>query len=203
MTRRCVLAVFVAGLLIGGGAPAAESYDAPSRTAYLRRALAALRASPPAELAALQDALDRAQRTTCHSSSHDLNVRCLARTGVQQCPGAEDRDRCLLVADLAVTNKLSESSFVSVAQRYELMRTEKRYREAFRAVLHQERAQLATELLLAGPGCAVDDDVDASGAAGGDDCLASAVDAFCAGQSKRSWHHCAAALIWFMAGAAQ
>lgn len=190
MTTRAVLAVAAVGIVLGSGALASEVYDQEARVAYLVRALAAVRASPSAELEALQDALDRAQRLSCLSSSHDLNVRCLARAGVRGCRDAAEPDRCLVVADVAVTHKLSEDGFVGVAQRYELMRTEKRYREAFRAVLHQERAHLATELLLAGPSCGDDDH-----------CLARAIDAHCARQSARSWQHCAAALTWFIAGA--
>jgi hypothetical protein len=184
-------------LLVFGAAPAlaGEPYDTGARVAYVTEALEAARATPLDVLDDTRHFLDVAERNRCKSAFHRLRVACLVEEAKRACRarrGKENRRRCTRYADLIVVNKLSESRFLSAAEKYAIMRDHVDYRKALRAELRRRYAGIATAFL--GTRRAACRPSDAG-------CLAAGVDAYCMEYTEThdlSWHQCAAALTWFI-----
>jgi len=172
-------------------------------TAYVARALAAVRGLGPAGCDELDRTLYAAARSQCHADSGTPTVQCLigaARAACAAGAGGGDRARCEAAADVVVANLRSQTSLIDDATRIRLVRGSADYRAALAGELHRRYAVLASELVLAGAG---DDE-------------AQAIDALCAQRDRElhacqagdaacvpslPWSRCVAALVWFIGAA--
>lgn len=181
------------------------SIDPLARTAYVARALAAVRSLGPAGCAELDRALYDAARARCRADAGTPAARCLVDAGRAACAGAADRARCEAAADVIATNLRGQTALVDDATRFRLVRGSADYRTALAAELHRRYAVLAAELVLTG--------ATGSPSAPGDD--ARAIDELCAHRDRAlhacqaqdaacvpslPWSRCVAALVWFVGG---
>jgi hypothetical protein len=215
MPRRAAAIAVLAGLAgWAAAAPAAADprattsphwIDPASRTAYVARALAAVRGLGPTGCAELDRALYDAARARCRADAGTPAASCLVDAARAACAGAADRARCEAAADVIATNLRGQTALVDDATRFRLVRGSADYRTALAAELHRRYAVLAAELVLAG--------ATGSGAATGDD--ARAIDELCANRDRAlhacqaqdtacvpslPWSRCVAALVWFVGG---
>lgn len=182
---RRVLVLAVVAMLAGPARAEAPGYGREQRVAYLERALGAVRAMAPAEVIALEDALQAGARNQCKASYGLPPVNCLLQVANTYCearPSAE-RSGCHLVADVALTNQLGETEWVDERTRIKLMNASGGFRVAMRAELRTRYAALAAEMTLT-----------ASGASPAD-----RIDGLCAGTRRTlTWQRCAAAITWYI-----
>jgi hypothetical protein len=195
---RCAAAVAaLAGLVIAAPAAAAAP---EARTAYVARALAAVRSLGPAGCTELDRALYDAARARCRADAGTPAASCLIAAARAVCAGAADRARCEAAADVIATNLRGQTALVDDATRFRLVRGSADYHTALATELHRRYAVLAAELVLASP-------------AAGDD--ARAIDELCAHRDRAlhacqagdaacvpslPWSRCVAALVWFVGG---
>jgi hypothetical protein len=166
----------------------AQPYARDARVAYLGRALDAIRGLGADGRAALEGSLYRGARQTCRGASGVPSIKCLLDLGVTTCRSAPAADACLVAADVILANGRAETEFVDEATRARLVASGGDYRASMRVELDKRYAALATDLVLAEPGADRD--------------LAARIDRFCARREKPpAWQRCAAALVWFVAGA--
>jgi hypothetical protein len=173
-----------------------------ARTAYVARALAAVRSLGPAGCAELDRALYDAARARCRADAGTPAASCLIAAARAACTGAADRARCEAAADVIATNLRGQTALVDDATRFRLVRGSADYHTALAAELHRRYAALAAELVLAGGAAALGDD-------------ARAIDELCAHRDRAlhacqagdaacvpslPWSRCVAALVWFVGG---
>jgi hypothetical protein len=182
---RRVLVLAFAGMLAGPARAEAPSYGREQRVAYLEQALGAVRAMAPAEIAALEDALQAGARNRCKASYGQPPVSCLLQVANAYCQArpAAERPGCHLVADVALTNQLGESELVDERTRIKLMNASAGFRAAMRAELRARYAALAAEMTLTATGTRPADQIDE----------------LCTGTRRTlTWQRCAAAIIWYI-----
>lgn len=181
----------VGGVLMS--TPEGGAYLASARTQEIEHSLSALSETPLERLEDARRYIDVMARNACTSTSYRLQSSCLTQAARRNCRSERRRsrrERCLRFMDVLVTNKLSERAFISENEKYELMKTYQDYRGALRQELRQRYGALAAGLSLAST-CAGDDP----------GCVAQAIDAYCLGRAESeslAWHHCTAALTWFV-----
>ena len=166
----------------------------PDRTAYVGRALAAVRELGADRRASLDRALYDAARTRCHADAGPPTAACLVDAATAICAG--DR-RCEAAADVIATNLRAVNAWVDQATRFKLVRGSADYHAALAGELHRRYAALAAELAIAG----------------GSD--AAAIDRLCSDRDRTlhvcrdddaacvpslPWSRCVAALVWFAGG---
>jgi hypothetical protein len=187
MTRALVIACVLA---FGGAAPAEETHRAEQRIAYLERALAALRATPPEALAQSAHYAQVMSRSSCASDVERLQIECLMTASRQYCrKKGDDVARCSLALDVIVARLLGDGQLIPTEKRYEIMARAKDYR----AELERESRRLAGAL-------AVDFRLR-MGEAATDAQLARNLDRYClaAGDDNgMPWQACASSLLWFI-----
>lgn len=196
----------LAGLAVAAVAARAAADPLP-RTAYVARALAAVRSLGPAGCAELDRTLYDAARARCRADAGTPAASCLIDAARAACAGAADRARCEAAADVIATNLRGQTALVDDATRFRLVRGSADYRAALAAELHRRYAVLAAELVLAGPA------TTSGSATTGDD--ARAIDELCARRDRAlhacqagdaacvpslPWSRCVAALVWFVGG---
>ena len=186
-----------------GGVAGAEPLP---RTAYVARALAAVRGLGAAGADELDRALYNAARSQCHADAGTPTVKCLIEAARAACagPGGGDRARCEAAADVAITNLRGQAALIDDATRVRLVRGSADYRAALAAELRRRYAVLAAELVV----------TDSGRGGGGDE--AAAIDALCADRDlvlhacqpgdaacvpSLPWSRCVAALVWFVGAA--
>ena len=197
MTRALATAVacaLVAVAVVVAAAPrraAAEpTHGAAERVAYLERAMAALRATPPATLAQASDYAHLINRSSCASAVERLKVECLMTASRQYCKKrGSDAQRCAADLDVVVSRMLGDAQLISTEKRYQIMTRYKDYRRE----LARESRRLAGALAV--------DVRRRMGDAGSDAELARKLDQYCLAtgdENAMSWQTCASSLLWFI-----
>jgi hypothetical protein len=188
-------------LVLVACALATASADAPTlaarrdqRVAYIAKLLEAIRASDPTTLANVVKYITAVERNNCRAPEQNLRLGCLLEAVAQNCKqrDAAARERCQLISDVIVTNRLSEPIFIPKDVRYRLLDEHRDFKLALARELRAQYATRAAELAMSRhfPG---------SGAS--DSALAGALDGYCAdvaGTRGLSWQYCVAALVWFV-----
>ncbi|MEO0459753.1 MAG: hypothetical protein AAF219_02830 [Myxococcota bacterium] len=175
-------------------------YSIAERQGYLEEALLGLTALPSDKVNDIRRYVDAISRTKCRSEVDRLRIQCLLQATRRNCRGfaaGDSRTHCEAASDVIVVNKLAEEAFLSVETRYEIMKKRDFRRELTRE-LDRRYATLTADLVVSGKvsKCAQDDHL----------CQSRGIDAYClehADQSDLSWHHCAAAIAWFIATSAR
>jgi len=158
--------------------------------AYVERALAALRATPPAELQQATDYAHVLNRSSCASAVERLKVECLMTASRQYCKKrGSDAQRCAADLDVVVSRMLGDAQLISTEKRYQIMTRYKDYRRE----LGRESRRLAGAL-------AVDFHLR-MGEAASDAELARKLDQYCLAtgdENAMPWQACASSLAWFI-----
>ena len=171
----------------------ATPYERTDRIGYIQRMLDALRATDRTTLNNFRNYIHVVDQNRCRSAYTDLRTSCLLEAAKRNCyqkrGGRKARQKCRLVSDVIVTNKLGEKEFIDTQTKYRIMSAHKKYRQEVRKELWRRYAELVTEFSLSGhyPG-------------GGDE-LAAGIDGYCLrsmNQRGLSWQYCVAALAWFV-----
>ena len=178
----CALAGGALAVAASGGGAASGGRD--ERVEYIAGALDAVRGLGGDGRASLEDVLYTGARTRCRGAHGPPAPGCLLELARETCG---DRAACQLAADVVLVAITSEHDLVAEQTRRRRVATSPDYRAAMRSELHQRRALLAAELVLAAPG--------------GDDALPARIDRFCARrQADPAWQRCVAALVWYIGG---
>jgi len=189
MTRAIAMLVVLAAAAAHGDTPSTRE-----RASYITSLLDTLATTDGPLRTAMSNYIYTVDRNKCQAPVESLHVGCL-RAATQRYCQAHFRDvaRCTRLADVIVTNRLSEPWFVPTDVRYALMEKHRDYRAALERELRQHHAIVVTELAMSRhfPGSG------ASNAA-----LATGIEAFCREQASlrdMSWQYCVAAIVWFIA----
>ncbi len=180
--------------LVPGPVSSEPVYARGPRTAYIADTLAAFEDTSAAVLADTQQYLYVVRRNQCRGATlASLEVGCLVEAARRNCRQQRrtSRSHCDAVSDVIVTNLLSENEFISRATRMDIMQAHKDYRAALTRELRRRYAALVTEMSLTTLRTSRPDRAD----------LAAAIDEYCrdvAGSRDVSWHHCTAAIVWFI-----
>ncbi len=198
-----------------------QSTDSASfgeRAAFIEKAIAAIAQTDVAVLTRLRSGLLSHITTRCQGIKPRLVVRCIIEAASVLCPtsssmsgASETRSgtsevaktightlapaRCKAIVDIAATNFLGESSFVSAAERTRLVETADHFRVALDRELTRRYAQLALAMMAAVPFPLLAESPSS---------LAISIDGFCVGRARQatlSYQRCSAALVWFIAHA--
>lgn len=185
------LAIASLALAMTAGAPAvSDGYAPESRARAIGEMLDALQSISRARLDALQNDLYLGSRQKCRAALGVPTAACLidlAGAICRQRP-APQRAQCRLVADVIITNQLSESELIDDKTRAKLMGAEEGFRAALQSELETHYAALVSELALTGAGR---DSAD----------LPRAIDAFCVERARSralAWQRCVAAIVWYI-----
>jgi hypothetical protein len=192
VSARAIALALVALALVAGRARAEETHRAEARVRYLAATLAAVRATPPAELRQTSEYARTLARGACSASVERLKVECLMTAARRYCKQrGEDADRCGRDFDVVISNVLADEQLIPPLKRYEIMRTNKDYRRALAAELRRLQGALAVDFRLR------------TGDAADDAALAAHMDQFCLATSDETnlaWQTCVSSLVWFIAG---
>jgi hypothetical protein len=170
-------------------AAADAKHDVPERVAYLERALAALRATPAAELAQANDYAHVLNRSSCASAVERLKVECLMTASRQYCKKRSDAGRCAADMDVVVSRMLGDAQLISTEKRYQIMTQSKDYRRELARESRRLAGALAVDFRLR------------MGDATSDAELARKLDQFCldtGDDHAMPWQACASSLLWFI-----
>lgn len=184
---RAVVAAGLIAALAPAPAGADSGYGEKARIAYLGAQLEAIRATGAADLATLADEIYQGGRSKCQTASTRLRIACLIELGREVCalrPGT----RCMLIADVIVTNLLGENQFVDREARFEIMSAADDFRPALVHELRARYAALVTEMVVSRELAAAPD-------------LNAGIDRFCIayGHARElPWQRCVAAIIWYV-----
>jgi hypothetical protein len=187
--RALVFGVGLALALLGAPrfAAADATHGAGERVAYLERALAALRATPPAELQQATDYAHVLNRSSCASAVERLKIECLMTASRQYCKKrGSDAQRCAADMDVVVSRMLGDAQRISTEQRYQIMTHYKDYRRELARESRRLAGALAVEFRLQ------------MGDAANDAELARKLDQYCLDQNDMPWQTCASSLLWFI-----
>jgi hypothetical protein len=188
VSRALVIACLLA--VAAGDAVAEETHGAEQRVAYLERALAALRATPPQALAQAANYAQVMSRSSCASEVLRLKVECLmtaSRTFCRKKGG--DAQRCAADMDVVVAKLLGDAQLIPAERRYQIMMHTKDYRGELARESRRLAGALAVEFRLK------------MGEAKSDAQLARNVDQYCLASSDENampWQACASSLLWFV-----
>jgi len=166
-----------------------QSYSPKHRAQIVEKSLRALRNTALDELRSWQGRVDRISAGLCDSPFHARNTRCLLKQAGRFC-GVESslqQERCALVMDILLTNKLSEQRFLDRRARYVLME-QSNFRAAMRKQLEFRYAQWVIGLSMS---------IEFSKHVP----LPVRIDRYCerAGRDERlSWQRCVAATVWYI-----
>jgi len=181
-------------LLIATPALGQGTYSKYSRVQRVALSIEAIKNTKPAQLEDTYKYLSVMKRNKCRSSLERLQVQCLIKKAHRYCTGITKSQRryCMMYADVITVNQLSESAFITDAQRYLIMKNHRNYRARLRQELNRQYSALATAF-VASPQYVCDAD--------NLPCLAEGIDQFCfeygEGQNL-SWQHCVSALVWII-----
>ncbi len=199
--------LFAAAIAAGVGLAARAAGDRPrsvppsgrsardERVAYVATLFDALRNTDADTLSNIDNYVYVVERNDCRSELLSLRVGCLIEASRRSCGPRRGiaRDRCQLVSDVIVANRLSEEQFVPEDVRAQLMKRARDYRTEIRRDLLRRYAALVAELSMSRsfPGRRADDAA-----------LSAAVDAYCRKAPDAhglSWQTCVAAIVWSIA----
>ncbi len=182
-------------VLIVVAALSEASYDRDNRVQYMVGLLDAIRATALADLENGLVHVEVLSRSVCRSQLPSARMRCLIDEVKKFCgllKRKDHRTRCGLYYDVLILNKLNESQFISLRDRYRVMRQQSRsYSEAIQRELSYRYGALVTEMMLSPHYQGTQTD------------LARAIDGFCSDLNdvgRLTWQGCAGALVWFIAG---
>lgn len=175
-------------------APAPQVYDPLNRAAYITSTLTALQATSDDELRKMRDVLYLADTTRCRSSVGGLSIHCLVQAAQDHCRHKKSfqRQPCNQVADLVVTNRRSEGTFLPTRVRHKIMENTDDYRTSLFIELRRRYAELVSEMGMSATYYEARNDTAK---------LATAIDGYCrevAARRPLSWHYCTAAVVWFV-----
>jgi hypothetical protein len=192
VSARVSIAAALALAVVAAGARAEETHRAEQRVRYLAATLAAVRATPPAELEQTSEYARMLARGACSSSVERLKVECLMTAARRYCKQrGQDADRCARDFDVVISNVLADEQLIPPLKRYEIMRANKDYRRALAGELRRIQGALAVDFRLS------------TGDAADDEALAAHMDQFCLATSDEknlAWQTCVSSLVWFIAG---
>jgi hypothetical protein len=166
------------------------THGASERVAYVERALAALRATPPEQLAAADDYAHVLGRSTCSSAVERLKVECLMTASRLYCKKhGGDVQRCQLDMDVVDSRLLGDAQLIPTEKRYQIMTHYKDYRRELARESRRLAGALAVDFRLR------------TGEAGSDAELARNIDRYCLASGDDNampWQSCVASLAWFI-----
>lgn len=171
----------------------ASPYSLEERIAYIENSLQAFAVTSQKSIQNTQAYIGLIDRSTCRSSYERLRVSCLKEAAEQSCKqtgGVIKSQRCRYISDTLVTNKLSESKFISSRQRYAIMKKHNEFRQHVNLALGSRYSIIAVKL-------ATSENFDCKSK--DTNCLANKITHFCqvyAPKNNISWQHCSSALIW-------
>jgi len=142
---------------------------------------------------AVADVIYAADRNKCQAPVESLHIGCLLEAAARNCQSQTDKDKCMRLADVIVTNRLSEGWFVPRDVRYELMEKNKDYRAALERELRKRYAIMVGQFVMSR---------HFPKSTAGNAALATGLEAHCrelAGMKDVSWQYCVAAIAWFIA----
>jgi hypothetical protein len=171
----------------------ATGYEPDDRVEYIQRLLDAVKATDRTKLTNTRNYIHVVDRNQCRSAYTDLRTSCLLEAAKRNCyqrrGRRKARQKCRLVTDVIVTNKLGEKELIDTQTKYRIMSATKEYRLELRKELWRRYAELAAEFSLSRFYSEKDDE------------LAAGIDGYCLQSVDRrglSWQYCVAALVWFV-----
>lgn len=172
--------------------------DRAQRVSYIAGALDALREAR-ADRAGLVNTtkyVRAVERNKCRAAEQSLRVGCLIAAATQSCRTGEpaQRDRCLRVTDVIVTNRLSDPTFIPKDVRYDIMSESRDSAGELARELERRYAILVSELMMSSHFPTAASSADSAAVAG-------AIDGYCtevASMRDLSWQYCVAAVAWFI-----
>jgi hypothetical protein len=192
--RRALLFAVCALAVAAATAPVAaeETHRAELRVAYIERALAALRETPPSALAQASDYAHVLGRSTCSSVVQRLKVECLMTASRTYCKkkSSDEPQRCQVDMDVIVSKMLGDTEQLSTEKRYQIMTHYKDWRHELARQSRQQGGTLAVDFRLR------------TGEGGSDAIVAKSIDQYClatADENAMPWQTCVSSLLWFIA----
>jgi len=174
---------------------ASNNYTTDKRIGYIEDSLKSIIKSSKKEVNNAKNYIDLLHGGTCSSSSTSLTLDCLMELSNNNCRDKKKSKRpaCRMYSDIIITNKMSESYFISGSEKYKMMKKSSSYEEALGIRRNQIHAFLSTQFFLS-KSYRCDKKFDYN-------CFAQSIDTFCMEHSNEesiSWHHCIASLTWFI-----
>lgn len=170
----------------------ASDFSLESRNLYIQNALKYFGSSSREEKTQLYIDLSLAERETCRSPYENLMLNCLKDTAAKNCKTRQDHQKCNVISDIILVNKLNEKAFVSEAERLKIAGSTNNYGVEFGKLLLRKYAVLSTDFLLYSKNNCEE---------GQSECLSKEINRFCgnrADSKNMSWQACVSALIWFI-----
>ncbi len=175
--------------------PVLSAAEADKKSEYVERAIMAIK---HASTERLQSAVKAAQqiRNGCRSKIKSIEVQCILEKEREYCASFAEGglNKCLLRVDVAVTNKLSERSFLTNRERYEILKSSHKVKQPYQKVLMHRYSNLVAQMALwTGVSCEnLGDNLS---------CLGKKISRFCQdvgpGQGK-TWQACVGGIVWFV-----
>jgi hypothetical protein len=175
--------------LLAASGHAVETHGAAERVAWIERALAALRATPPEALAEATRYAQVMSRSSCASETERLAIECLMTAMRQYC--RKKGDSCTLVFDVILARLLGDAQRIPVEKRYQIMTRKRDYHRELERESRQLAGALAVDFRLR------------TGPARSDAQLARNLDQYCltaSDDNEMPWQACVSSLVWFIAG---
>ncbi|VUD41731.1 hypothetical protein TDB9533_00549 [Thalassocella blandensis] len=174
-----------------------QPYLEQGRRAYIGEAFQAFNNTSIQSLHNTESYIYAVDRNNCQSNLSSLRLECMmnyAKENCQSLRGAPAQKACEKYSDIVIVNKLSESNFISKAERYRIAKsaTDGDVKQAMMARLQQKYARIVTLFAMSDySDCKPEDTA----------CLAQGLDQFCLDYTNReslSWQYCVSAAVWFM-----
>lgn len=171
-------------------------YVEENRIEYLTKVLQAFDDTPVSKIVNSYRYMSIIESNNCRSSLSDLKIECMlshARSSCNEIKSSREKLNCELYSDIIITNKLSEKTFVSKAERYRMLKnTSDNFTTVMANRLQQKYSRIITTFYLEKGATCADNDFS---------CLARNIDQFCLDYSNihsLSWQYCVSASVWFI-----
>ena len=136
-------------------------------------------------------------KTSCNSGLISLKIECLLTSGTNYCREKYGRkkfqDRCFKYMDVLIINSLSEGSFLSRKEKYQMVKKYKNFNKAVKRELMNRYGAVATSFAMSKEfKCGLENVA----------CFAEGVDNFCqrySDEGRLTWQTCVGSLIRFTA----
>ena len=169
-------------------------YKQDQRTFRIARIIKAFQKTSPEVLKADEVWAQAAVTSLCRSSLLSLKLECLLSSAVEYCEEKyrqrEPADACILYLDVLIVNAMSETSFISRRERFDILKQSKSA-DFLRRQLMVRYGEVATVFTMSEDFVCGLEKID---------CFAASIDSFCRKRSDRgrlTWQACVSALLRF------